>query len=182
MNRRHFFKLLAGAAIAPVIAKVASVADAAPLPQLWADGLHDDAPALNALFRGDVVEWMGAGEMPVHVERGEDGRLSVWLGGGTYLTQSTIVLGDGIGGFRLSGAHFKNVHEGHTLYFRNAGATERPAVIENCIFEHRPPKHAASFPVAEIAIEDSQPLRAKPLRPSGYQQASRITAYQRGRA
>ncbi|MEQ9565484.1 MAG: hypothetical protein RLN85_06670 [Pseudomonadales bacterium] len=53
MNRRSFFKLTAGAAIAPVAAKLVN-----PLtPVLWGDGVHDDTSALQALLDGEVVEF-----------------------------------------------------------------------------------------------------------------------------
>ena len=55
-TRRNFFKLMAGAALAPVAAKAAAIL--ADVPILYGDGVHDDAPALNALIRGEVVEFM----------------------------------------------------------------------------------------------------------------------------
>lgn len=51
-TRRQFFQLIAGAALTPVLARAGTIH-----PVLWGDGIHDDAPALNALFRGDVVEF-----------------------------------------------------------------------------------------------------------------------------
>ena len=53
VSRRSFFKLTAGAAIAAV----AAPAFAEVVPILYGDGKHDDAPALNALYRGDVIEF-----------------------------------------------------------------------------------------------------------------------------
>lgn len=55
MNRRSFFRLVAGAALAPVAAQAASILPDVPI--LWGDGVHDDAPALNALIRGEVIEF-----------------------------------------------------------------------------------------------------------------------------
>lgn len=54
-TRRRFFQLLAGAALAPVAAKAAAILPSVPL--LYGDGAHDDTAALNALLRGDVVEF-----------------------------------------------------------------------------------------------------------------------------
>ena len=54
-TRRQFFRLVAGAALAPVAAKAAAILPTVPM--LHGDGVHDDTEALNALFRGDVVEF-----------------------------------------------------------------------------------------------------------------------------
>jgi hypothetical protein len=55
MERRSFLGLVAGAALAPV------VADAGPLaPVLWGDGVHEDGPAIAALIRGDAVRFANA--------------------------------------------------------------------------------------------------------------------------
>jgi hypothetical protein len=55
-TRRGFFRLAAGAAAAVAVANLPShLAEAAPI--LWADGVHDDAAALNALIRGGVVRF-----------------------------------------------------------------------------------------------------------------------------
>jgi hypothetical protein len=54
MKRRAFFQILAGAAIAPVLPKIAL---AMPAPFLWGDGIHDDSAALQALIDGAVVEF-----------------------------------------------------------------------------------------------------------------------------
>ena len=57
-TRRGFFKLIAGAAVIPVVAKADFVGR---LPVIYGDGVHDDAAGLNALFRGEVVEFANAG-------------------------------------------------------------------------------------------------------------------------
>ena len=57
-TRRGFFKLIAGAAIAPVAAKAAALMPSAPI--LWGDGVHDDTEALQALLDGRVVEFVDA--------------------------------------------------------------------------------------------------------------------------
>lgn len=54
-TRRGFFKLLAGAAIAPVLTSEVKAA----VPLILGDGIHDDGPGLNALLRGEVVEIAG---------------------------------------------------------------------------------------------------------------------------
>lgn len=54
-TRRGFFKLVAGAAIASVGAKAASILPDVPI--LWGDGIHDDTCAFQALIDGKVVEF-----------------------------------------------------------------------------------------------------------------------------
>ena len=54
-TRRGFMQLLAGAMLAPVSAKAAYAAPSVPL--IVGDGVHDDTAGLNALLRGDVVEF-----------------------------------------------------------------------------------------------------------------------------
>jgi hypothetical protein len=54
MQRRSFFKLIAGAMLAPVAAKASALVGA---PLLIGDGVHNDGPAINALLRGEVVEF-----------------------------------------------------------------------------------------------------------------------------
>lgn len=51
-TRRGFFKLIAGAA-----ALAAVPAPSKPVPILWGDGIHDDAPAFLALLDGEPVEF-----------------------------------------------------------------------------------------------------------------------------
>lgn len=55
-TRRGFFRILAGAAIAPVISAEVAKAGRA-VPYLWGDGVHDDTEALQALFDGKIVEF-----------------------------------------------------------------------------------------------------------------------------
>jgi hypothetical protein len=58
MQRRTFFKLIAGAMLAPVIAQAEGLTgEIFTGPLLWGDGAHDDTEALNALMRGEVVEF-----------------------------------------------------------------------------------------------------------------------------
>jgi hypothetical protein len=54
-TRRGFFRLAAGAAA--VAALPVSFKAAADVPMIWADGIHNDAPGLNALIRGDAVQF-----------------------------------------------------------------------------------------------------------------------------
>jgi hypothetical protein len=51
-------QMLAGAMIAPVLPKIALSGPAMPI--LWGDGIHDDAPALKAFMRGDIIEFADA--------------------------------------------------------------------------------------------------------------------------
>lgn len=54
-TRRGFFRLAAGAV---ALASVPGLLKAnGNVPTIWADGIHNDAPGLNALIRGDVVEF-----------------------------------------------------------------------------------------------------------------------------
>lgn len=53
-TRRTFFKLLAGAAAVVALPASTFIPDA---PMVWGDGIHDDAPGLNALIRGDAVQF-----------------------------------------------------------------------------------------------------------------------------
>lgn len=52
MNRRSFFKLTAGAAIASALPLPGVAA-----PIIYGDGIHDDTEALQALLDGKVVEF-----------------------------------------------------------------------------------------------------------------------------
>ena len=80
MDRRTF--LLGTASIAATV--VAAPTFAAPRQTLWGDGVHDDAPALNALMRGEVV-----------MTPAGDAIADAKISGGTYRMGSTLVLGDG---------------------------------------------------------------------------------------
>lgn len=90
-TRRRFFQLLAGAALAPVAAKAAAVLPSVPM--LHGDGAHDDTEALNALLRGDVVEFSdrltpgGWGVSP-------SGDPLFRLPQGVYRTTASVSLGD----------------------------------------------------------------------------------------
>lgn len=53
MNRRNFFKLVAGEVLVPVLVKAAPIVGNEP--KVWADGRHDDAPGLQALIDGEPV-------------------------------------------------------------------------------------------------------------------------------
>jgi hypothetical protein len=48
-SRRLFLGGMASLAVATTVKTATAV------PTLWGDGVHDDAPALNALFRGDPI-------------------------------------------------------------------------------------------------------------------------------
>jgi hypothetical protein len=54
-TRRGFFRLAVGAAA--VAALPVPFKAAADVPMIWADGIHNDAPGLNALIRGEVVQF-----------------------------------------------------------------------------------------------------------------------------
>lgn len=58
-TRRGFFKLLAGAALAPVASKAAALLPS--IPVLYGDGVHDDTEAFQALLDGKVIEFADAG-------------------------------------------------------------------------------------------------------------------------
>jgi len=59
INRRRFIQLIGAAVVAvkmPALASGPSLASSPPLLRLVGDGIHNDAPALNALYRGETVE------------------------------------------------------------------------------------------------------------------------------
>jgi len=84
VNRRTFLKGVAGAvALMLAPAPIHKLAERfAPRLVLWGDGVHDDAPALNAMLRGEDVE---VRDSAAHVEPG-----MVWLAAGTYRLGSTL--------------------------------------------------------------------------------------------
>ena len=85
LSRRNFFKLVAGAMAVPVAAKLAL---ALPnIPVIWGDGIHNDAPGLNALIRGEVVEFQNA-KLAAHVGWHGD---SLVFGSGTFKINEPIV-------------------------------------------------------------------------------------------
>lgn len=55
MNRRSFFKIMAGSAIAAV--QASSVSALSDVPVLYGNGVVDDTFALQSLVNGDVVEF-----------------------------------------------------------------------------------------------------------------------------
>lgn len=52
MKRRHFFQLIAGAAMIPVLPRLAKTA-----PMIWADGVHCDSAGVQAMLSGLPVEF-----------------------------------------------------------------------------------------------------------------------------
>jgi hypothetical protein len=54
VSRRGFFKLVAGAAALVALPRAAV---AKRFETIWCDGVHDDAPGLTALLRGEAVEF-----------------------------------------------------------------------------------------------------------------------------
>lgn len=122
MNRRNFFKLIAGAAVVAA----APIGPLAKVPMIYCNGVDCDAEGLTALFRGDVVEfahpelaehiyWQGdvlnlAGEFQVHTPIEISGMGRKVLRGGRYDIYSDV-------GFRVSDSSnliFTEMHfQGH---------------------------------------------------------------------
>ena len=64
LNRRTALFTVSAFLAAPAIARAATLmAISAPRPILWSDGVHDDAPALNALYRGERVQIRRTGRL-----------------------------------------------------------------------------------------------------------------------
>lgn len=83
-TRRGFFRFGAGALL---IAAAAPLVEASSLPRLWADGVHDDTAALQALLDGESV-------LPMTTKAKRTARLDggLVLCGGTYRTSAAIRL------------------------------------------------------------------------------------------
>lgn len=83
-TRRGFFRLTAGAvALAAVPGPVKAKGN---VPTIWADGIHNDAPGLNALIRGEVVEFADTRKAAGIGWRGT----FLDLGGYTYRCEDTV--------------------------------------------------------------------------------------------
>jgi hypothetical protein len=118
MKRRTFFQLLAGAMLAPAVVKLGGPV----LPYLAGDGINNDAPALNALLRGEAVEFAP----------------SLQFEGVGWVTPTRLVLPKGefmlMEPVRMIGQDGNDVDfNGSTLF---PGETEEPLealfIIENC--------------------------------------------------
>lgn len=86
------------------LAVAATVKTAATVPVLWGDGIHDDAPALNALFRGDPIRVLNGrvieGERPAVVDARLllGSTLAVGSTGSFVLSRSTLTAMPGFKG------------------------------------------------------------------------------------
>jgi hypothetical protein len=99
MNRRVFFKLVAGAA---ALAAVPNIGLAKSAVTIFADGINDDGPGLNALLRGEVVEFA----------KPEMARLIGWRGNtlelnGIFRLDTQILIDDSFYGKKLEGGVYK---------------------------------------------------------------------------
>lgn len=83
-TRRSFFKLIAGAALAPIAAKAAAILPSVPM--IWGDGIHDDLEGFQALFDGKVVEFANP----------EMAHGAGWFGNELRLPQGVFRVGGGL--------------------------------------------------------------------------------------
>ena len=95
LTRRFFFKLAAGAAVTPVLAKMAVALPAVPV--LYGDGINDDTAGMRALFAGESVEFGPAlGVKLEHYDmwsKAADG-WHVKLPSGHYRIEDTVEISD----------------------------------------------------------------------------------------
>jgi hypothetical protein len=153
LTRRNFFRIAAGAAIAPVMAKVALATD--PPPILWGDGIHHDDEALQALIDGRVVEFgplCGAegagwnGSMLIL----PSGEFRLGKGGVTVGPDTTIIIGNGagLGVVRKPRTTFIFEHAGMSAIIARNG--KDPAAIRNLLFVTEPEPHGPFYDVRRI--------------------------------
>lgn len=95
LNRRGLLGLAAAAALMASGGAALAKALEPGLPTLWADGVHDDTPALQALIDGRAYFDRRSGEI---VPAREDA-FEVTLPRGEYAVAGTLVLSDHIVGF-----------------------------------------------------------------------------------
>jgi hypothetical protein len=92
LSRRHFLGgalAVAGASVVtlPALADVLRPA----IPIIWGDGIHDDAPGLNALCAGEPVD---VAEDIARLSQ-SNGIMRIWIGGGrTYRMASPLCIRD----------------------------------------------------------------------------------------
>jgi hypothetical protein len=101
MNRRDFLKTMAGAAgvvIAPGI--VSRAAAWVTVPTIYGDGIHDDAPGLQALIDGKEVR-----SLTKTAWRADN---VIFMGGGTYLLKDSLRFKGGDGRLLMTGCTLKS--------------------------------------------------------------------------
>ena len=100
VNRRSFFKLLAGGA---VVAAMPSLAlNHANVPIIWGDGKHDDAAGLQSLIDGKEVEFKNP-----ELARGMGWRGDVlFMGTGTFAVKSVLQIDERFSGKTLKGGTY----------------------------------------------------------------------------
>lgn len=123
MNRRQLFRFGAAAVLTAAIAPVVSAATA---PTLWADGVHDDTEALQAMF--DERPLIVAGHRIV----ARDGMLV----GGHYMTTAPITITRS--NITIERASFYVCHGGYVMVFDGNEKPIRDVLISNCIFDRAP--------------------------------------------
>lgn len=142
LSRRSFFRLAAGAALAPIAAKVAALS---PSFYLWGDGKHDDTDAIHALLNGDIVEFSG------HI----DGAGCGWHGNvlimprGEYLLSSPLTF-DGKNTpsnsdmtFDLMHSVFRHAHDGPRMHLED---------LTNCLIANSIHVPANSFRTGQYGV------------------------------
>lgn len=97
MNRRQF---LCWSAAASALAFVDPVKIIAPVPQIWGDGVHDDAPGINALLRGEPCEIMN--RKACRVEGGK-----VLLNAGTFMLAGPLIFDGSVRDSMITGCTFE---------------------------------------------------------------------------
>lgn len=99
MNRRKFL-CWSSAASALILLDPKSVV-AKQVPQIWGDGVHDDAPGINALLRGQPCQIMTDS-----VYRTINGKVHLNLG--TFLVKSPIIIDKTAADSVITGCTFEN--------------------------------------------------------------------------
>ena len=89
LTRRASLLAIPAALATPALARASALMPlSAQRPTLWADGVHDDAPALNALYRGEQVYARATGRLVgtlSHDGVHRDPAGCYWVAGPVYL-------------------------------------------------------------------------------------------------
>ena len=140
VSRRSFLRgalTVAAASLVPVAAAKALGLD--DVPTLWGDGVHDDAPALQALIDGKPFKIAGEGFIA------RNGAETAFIDGGDYALSNGLVFRKGGRKAAISNASFRTLPEfpenGYVLKFEHG---RNPSEIRNVFFNNRLPATPAS--------------------------------------